>query len=129
MNKGDISFREVEGVVNKLSLTQKATVQEVAESTDSSKVNILINFSDHAQDKEAITTALDKAFPVLDNAPFSEETIGQSMGYDTLITSAWALFFGILGIMVYLTVRFEWTFAIGAVIALTHDVQIGRAHV
>lgn len=44
VNKGDISFREVEGVVNKLSLTQKATVQEVAESTDSSKVNILINF-------------------------------------------------------------------------------------
>ena len=76
------------------------------------------------RDKEAITTALDKAFPVLDNAPFSEETIGQSMGYDTLITSAWALFFGILGIMVYLTVRFEWTFAIGAVIALTHDVLL-----
>ena len=46
------------------------------------------------------------------------------MGYDTLITSAWALFFGILGIMVYLTVRFEWTFAIGAVIALTHDVLL-----
>ena len=124
VNKGDISFREVEGVVNKLALTQKATVQEVAESTDSSKVNILINFSDNALDKAAITTALDKAFPVLDNAPFSEETIGQSMGYDTLITSAWALFFGILGIMVYLTVRFEWTFAIGAVIALTHDVLL-----
>ncbi len=124
VNKGDISFREVEGVVNKLALTQKATVQEVAESTDSSKVNILINFSDNAQDKTAITTALDKAFPVLDNAPFSEETIGQSMGYDTLITSAWALFFGILGIMIYLTVRFEWTFAIGAVIALTHDVLL-----
>ena len=46
------------------------------------------------------------------------------MGYDTLITSAWALFFGILGIMIYLTVRFEWTFAIGAVIALTHDVLL-----
>lgn len=26
--------------------------------------------------------------------------------------------------MVYLTVRFEWTFAIGAVIALTHDVLL-----
>lgn len=124
VNKGDVSFREVESVVNKLALTQKATVQEVAESTDSSKVNILINFSDSPQDKAAITAALDKAFPVLNNAPFSEETIGQSMGYDTLITSAWALFFGILGIMIYLTVRFEWTFAIGAVIALTHDVLL-----
>ena len=64
----------------------------------------------YAQDKEAITTALDKAFPVLDNAPFSEETIGQSMGYDTLITSAWSLFFGILGIMVYLTVIYPEVF-------------------
>lgn len=124
VDKGDISFREVEGVVNKLALTQKATAQEVAESTDSSKVNILINFSDNPQDKAAITSALDKAFPVLSKAPFSEETIGQSMGYDTLITSAWALFFGILGIMIYLTVRFEWTFAVGAVIALTHDVLL-----
>lgn len=124
VNKNEVSFREAENVVNKLALTQKATVQEVAESTDSSKVNILVNFSDNAQDKTAITDALNKAFPVLKDAPFSEETIGQSMGYDTLITSAWALFFGILGIMVYLTVRFEWTFAIGAVIALTHDVLL-----
>ncbi|WP_354831251.1 protein translocase subunit SecD [Akkermansia muciniphila] len=124
VNKNEVSFREAESVVNKLALTQKATVQEVAESTDSSKVNILVNFSDNAQDKTAITNALNKAFPVLKDAPFSEETIGQSMGYDTLITSAWALFFGILGIMVYLTVRFEWTFAIGAVIALTHDVLL-----
>ncbi|MFR1410950.1 MAG: protein translocase subunit SecF [Akkermansia sp.] len=124
VNKGDISVKEAEDVVNKLALTQKATVQEVAESTDSSKVNILVNFSDNAQDKAEITSALKKSFPVLDNAPFSEETIGQSMGYDTLITSAWALFFGILGIMIYLTVRFEWTFAIGAVIALTHDVLL-----
>lgn len=124
VNKNEVSFREAENVVNKLALTQKATVQEVAESTDSSKVNILVNFSDNAQDKAAITDALNKAFPVLKDAPFSEETIGQSMGYDTLITSAWALFFGILGIMVYLTVRFEWTFAIGAVIALTHDVLL-----
>lgn len=124
VNKNEVSFREAENVVNKLALTQKATVQEVAESTDSSKVNILVNFSDNAQDKTAITDALNKAFPVLKDAPFSEETIGQSMGYDTLITSAWALFFGILGIMVYLTVRFEWTFAVGAVIALTHDVLL-----
>ena len=124
VNKGDISVKEAEDAVNKLALTQKATVQEVAESTDSSKVNILVNFSDNAQDKAEITSALKKSFPVLDNAPFSEETIGQSMGYDTLITSAWALFFGILGIMIYLTVRFEWTFAIGAVIALTHDVLL-----
>ena len=124
VNKGDVSVKEAEDVVNKLALTQKATVQEVAESTDSSKVNILVNFSDNAQDKTEITSALKKSFPVLDNAPFSEETIGQSMGYDTLITSAWALFFGILGIMIYLTVRFEWTFAIGAVIALTHDVLL-----
>ena len=124
VNKGDISVKEAEDVVNKLALTQKATVQEVAESTDSSKVNILVNFSDNAQDKAEINSALKKSFPVLDNAPFSEETIGQSMGYDTLITSAWALFFGILGIMIYLTVRFEWTFAIGAVIALTHDVLL-----
>lgn len=124
VNKGDIAVNKAEQVVNKLTLTQKASVQEVKESTDSSKVNLLINFSDNAQDKAQITSALNKAFPVLKEAPFSEETIGQSMGYDTLITSAWALFFGILGIMIYLTVRFEWTFAIGAVIALTHDVLL-----
>ena len=78
--QGDVSVKEAEDVVNKLALTQKATVQEVAESTDSSKVNILVNFSDNAQDKTEITSALKKSFPVLDNAPFSEETIGQSMG-------------------------------------------------
>lgn len=122
INKGDVSVKKAEDVINKLALTQKGTVQEVAESTDSNKTNLLVNFSDNDQDKVLINSALKKEFPVLDNAPFSEETIGQSMGYETLISSAWALVFGLLGIMVYLTIRFEWTFAVGAVIALTHDI-------
>ncbi len=124
VNKGEITTQQVEDVVNSLKLSQQATVQEVAEATDSSKMNIVVNFSDVPQDKEILTTALYEKCPVLKNSPASEETIGQTMGFDTLITSAWALFFGMLGIMAYLTVRFEWTFAVGAVIALTFDVLL-----
>lgn len=123
LNKSDINFKDVEAVVDALpGLTQKASVQEIAEATDANKVNIAVSFSDNAKDKEIVVNTLKEKFPVLASAPFSEETIGQSMGYDTLITSAWALFFGLVGIMIYLTLRFEWTFAVGAVVALTYDV-------
>jgi SecD/SecF fusion protein len=46
--------------------------------------------------------------------------VGQQLRRDAVLAIVIALFF----IVCYLTLRFEWRFAVGAVIALTHDVLI-----
>jgi SecD/SecF fusion protein len=50
------------------------------------------------------------------------QTMGSSVGGKMLTNSAIAILAGIVGIFIYLTFRFEFAFALGASVALFHDV-------
>ena len=52
------------------------------------------------------------------------QTMGSSVGGKMLQNSIIAILVGIVGIFIYLTFRFEFAFAVGAIVALTHDVII-----
>lgn len=54
----------------------------------------------------------------------SRDTVEASLGKDFLWNSIFALGLGLVGILLYITVRFEFSFAIGAFAALFHDVII-----
>jgi preprotein translocase subunit SecF len=49
------------------------------------------------------------------------ETIGAKVGADMVNNGMKAVFYALIGILIYIAVRFEWRFAICAVIALAHD--------
>jgi SecD/SecF fusion protein len=53
-----------------------------------------------------------------------EERVGSLVGGELAKNSLWALGLGIFGILIYVTFRFELSFAIGAIVALLHDVLI-----
>jgi SecD/SecF fusion protein len=52
------------------------------------------------------------------------ERVGALVGGELAKSSLWALGLGILGILIYVTFRFELSFAVGAIVALLHDVLI-----
>ena len=52
------------------------------------------------------------------------ESVGSQVGDELYESGALAVLFVCLGIMLYLTMRFEWRFAIAAIIANIHDVII-----
>ena len=52
------------------------------------------------------------------------EFVGPQVGAELATDGAMALLFVILGIVVYLAIRFEWKFAVAAIIANLHDVVI-----
>ncbi len=54
----------------------------------------------------------------------SVESVGPVVGRELAIKSGIALLLGMVGILVYVTARFEFSFAVGAIIALLHDVII-----
>ncbi len=54
----------------------------------------------------------------------SVEYVGPEVGSELADQGALALLFVALGITAYLTLRFEWRFAVGAIIATIHDVVI-----
>ncbi|MCF6299705.1 MAG: protein translocase subunit SecF, partial [Proteobacteria bacterium] len=50
--------------------------------------------------------------------------IGGQVGDELIEQGSLALLYAIIGILIYVTFRFEWRFSLGAVIALVHDVII-----
>jgi preprotein translocase subunit SecF len=52
------------------------------------------------------------------------EFVGPQVGEELAIDGVIALIFVIVGIMVYLAIRFEWKFAVAAIVANLHDVVI-----
>ena len=52
------------------------------------------------------------------------EFVGPQVGKELAVDGAKALAFVVIGIMIYLAIRFEWKFAVAAIIANLHDVII-----
>ncbi|MBS1176763.1 MAG: preprotein translocase subunit SecF [Proteobacteria bacterium] len=52
------------------------------------------------------------------------EFVGPQVGKELAVDGAMALGFVVLGIMIYLALRFEWKFAVAAIVANLHDVII-----
>jgi SecD/SecF fusion protein len=56
--------------------------------------------------------------------PASRQAVSAALGQDYMIESGIALVLGLLGILIYITIRFEFSFALGGFIALLHDVVL-----
>ncbi len=52
------------------------------------------------------------------------EMVGPKVGKDLRRKGLWAIVFSMIAILIYITWRFEFWFAIGAIVALAHDVTI-----
>ncbi len=50
--------------------------------------------------------------------------VGSQVGDELVEKGSLALLYAIFGILVYVTIRFEWRFSLGAIVALVHDVII-----
>lgn len=52
------------------------------------------------------------------------EMVGPQVGKDLRKKGLMALVFAMIGVLIYITIRFEFRFAVGAIVALIHDVLI-----
>lgn len=109
----------VQQVLNKLELSKQASSQE--ETTTGGEYLLTVRCA--SDDIEAIETSLSSNFEVLKDKP-SRETISASLGGEFLNTALWALIVGMVAILIYITIRFEFSFALGAFAALVHDILI-----
>jgi SecD/SecF fusion protein len=73
---------------------------------------------------ERILQHLQQAMPEVGFGQDLQEHVGPTAGAELARGSAIAFGLAMLGILVYVTLRFEFSFAIGAIVALLHDVII-----
>lgn len=67
----------------------------------------------------AALTAVDPALKII-----SFESVGPKVSGELVWTAIWSLLAATVAIMFYIWIRFEWQFALGAVVALVHDVLL-----
>lgn len=90
----------------------------IEEANNSSLVIVSIGIADWI--KETIkANNKDNNFVVL-----REDRVGPKIGEELKLQALLAVVISLLGILIYLSFRFKWIFAVGAVIALFHDVLI-----
>ena len=74
--------------------------------------------------KNRITKHLESEFPAAKIREANVEVVGAVVGKQLANNSLMALLIGSIGILIYVTIRFEFSFAIGALVALLHDIII-----
>jgi SecD/SecF fusion protein len=111
-------------------------VQHLQGSEQIGQNGFLIRVSESEQlEGESVSTRLQRALLPLTSNPsstdldeqvelLSVETVGPAVGAQLRLDALNAILYALFFIIVYLTFRFEWKFALGAVVAMGHDVLV-----
>jgi SecD/SecF fusion protein len=94
----------------------------IQESQQGGKSYITVRTPLNTSDK--VEKQIIQAMPTANFKVEGSERVGALVGGELARTSLVALGLGILGILIFVTFRFELSFAIGAIVALLHDVII-----
>ena len=129
LNKKEVTLDQVNKVLDTLTHTRAAVPQIESNPVTGS----LLSVRTDKADAEKIITALRTDIPVLAEKDAngssylideSKEEVSALIGGSFLRESLIALVLGLIGIAIYITIRFEFSFALGAFVALLHDVVI-----
>ena len=98
-----------------------------AELTGQEKNTVLIKLEQDSDDPAIqnekltnVTNALKEGFPGL--TVLSTESVGAKVSGELLRTGILAVVVAAVAMLVYIWLRFEWQFAVGAIVALIHDI-------
>ena len=116
-----VDVNQVRDTIGKLGLTD-VQVQNFGSTRDVLIRMPALRGQTSAQQSEQVLTALKAADPAVELR--RTEFVGPQVGDELAVDGLKALGVVVLGIMVYLAFRFEWKFAVAAIIANLHDVII-----
>ena len=118
---------DVDDLRNRLDTAgfQGAQVQTFSSGTD-----VLVRLQPRGgTDDKATAQTTDQVLHVLNDASnpaqvMSSGYVGPQMGKELAQNGIYALLFVVIGFLVYISFRFEWKFAVAAIIATLHDVLV-----
>jgi SecD/SecF fusion protein len=114
----NVSVGQVRDALKPIHLEDAA----IQQSQQGGKNYITIRSSLNTSDK--VEKQVMQALPAAAFHVERSERVGALVGGELAKSSLVALGLGILGILIYVTLRFELSFAVGAIVALVHDVVI-----
>ena len=125
------SLIEVRSTSEKINLNHlrkdlnKLNIGEIQLQTIGSDRDIAIRIQKREDGKEnqsAVINQIKKSLSDLEIEFRRVEYVGPKVGKELVNAGIMAVLFSLIGILIYIWLRFEWHFAVGAIIALIHDV-------
>jgi SecD/SecF fusion protein len=113
-----VSVAQVREALKPLGFDDAAIQQSKEGGKNFITIRTAINTSDAVQ-KQLVQALPEAGFKVEQS-----ERVGALVGGELAKRSLWALALGMIGILIYVTFRFELSFAVGSIVALLHDVLI-----
>jgi SecD/SecF fusion protein len=113
---GTIDIGQVRGALKQIGLADASIQESTQVGRSYITIRTPLNTSDKVE-KEVMQTLPSSGFRVE-----GSERVGALVGGELAKNSLIALGLGILGILIFVTFRFELAFAVGAIVALLHDV-------
>jgi preprotein translocase SecF subunit len=73
---------------------------------------------------DKVKETLSAKFPASEFKVINEDTVGPQIGGEMTINALKALLYSFIGMIIYIAWRFEFSFAVGGIIAIIHDIMI-----
>jgi SecD/SecF fusion protein len=113
-----VSVAQIREALRPLNLDDASIQQSRQGERNYITIRSALNTSDAIQKRVA------QAMPEAEFKAEGSERVGALVGGELARNSLWALGLGMVGILLYVTVRFELAFAVGAIVAVLHDVLL-----
>ncbi len=98
---------------------------ELQQMAGQNRDEFILRFKSESRDVlPSIQKALTARYPGVNAELRRNETVGPKVGSDLRRKAIWAILWSLGGILLYVGIRYEFKFAVGAVISLFHDVLI-----
>jgi SecD/SecF fusion protein len=83
-----------------------------------------VDLVDGVKQSDIIKRVLPESFPAAGFNVAQEDEVGSQIGAEMKKSAVWAIVWALVGIILYISWRFEFGFALGAITALAHDVLV-----
>jgi SecD/SecF fusion protein len=100
------------------TLAKQAQIQYQSGGGSQERLQVTVNFGDGEKTFEALNTG----FPDAEFKKVSQLRTGASISNEILQTATKSLLIALFAILVYVTFRYEFSFALGAILAIIHDI-------
>jgi preprotein translocase subunit SecF len=120
----DLNSDQIRDALAELDMGEASIQQFEGEGTHEFLIRVEKSKSNLVTLSDEIKVVLDKAFGAENVDIRRVEMVGPKVGKDLRRQGLMAIIYAMIGILIYVTVRFELRFAVGAIVALIHDVTI-----
>lgn len=121
---GSVPVAELEKSLNELGLRGKVSYKSSVSGRDNQKLEILLRDSGEERDYSGVIDEINHRHPELKLSGAQYTAVGGMVGAEMSRNAVISILLAFLGMIIYVTIRYEWSYAVAGIFALVHDAVV-----